>query len=55
VRRGRARTIEVGMGADDGIHTEIVSGLNPDDEVVMEVIRGAIADGLPVSVVSRNE
>jgi RND family efflux transporter MFP subunit len=51
VRGGKAHKAEVGIGADDGIHTEIISGLNPDDDVVIKY-RGAIANGVPVAVAS---
>jgi HlyD family secretion protein len=52
VRGGKAHKVDVGIGADDGIHTEIVSGLNPDDDVVTKVIRGAISNGISVAVVN---
>ncbi|HWB10653.1 MAG TPA: efflux RND transporter periplasmic adaptor subunit [Pirellulales bacterium] len=52
VRGGKAHKVEVTTGADDGIHTEIISGLNPEDDVVVKVIRGAISNGIAVAVVS---
>lgn len=49
VRSGKAHKIEVRLGADDGLNTEILSGLNPDDEVAVHP-RGAIGNGVPVTV-----
>jgi RND family efflux transporter MFP subunit len=51
IRGGKAHKIEVGIGADNGIETEIVSGLKPDDEVVVHVLKGSIANGAAVAVV----
>ncbi|MGH7140878.1 MAG: efflux RND transporter periplasmic adaptor subunit [Pirellulales bacterium] len=52
IRGGKAHKIEVGIGADNGIQTEIVSGLKADDEVVVRVLKGSIANGVAVAVVS---
>lgn len=52
IRGGKAHKIEVGIGADNGIETEIVSGLRPDDEVVVHVLKGSIANGVAVAVVN---
>jgi HlyD family secretion protein len=51
VRDAKAHKVEVRLGADDGVHTEIVSGLNPNDDVVVHS-RGAIANGIPVAVIN---
>ena len=51
VRGGKAHKVAVTIGADDGLHTEIVSGLKPDDDVVVHY-RGAIADGIAVAVMN---
>jgi len=51
VRGGKAHRVEVRIGADDGINTEIVAGLNPDDDVAVHP-KGSIANGVPVTVVN---
>jgi HlyD family secretion protein len=49
VRGGKAHKVEVTIGADNGLNTEIVSGINQDDEVVVHY-KGAIANGVPVAI-----
>jgi RND family efflux transporter MFP subunit len=51
VRGGKAEKIEVRLGADDGLNTEILSGLNPSDDVVVHP-PGTIANGIPVVVIN---
>ncbi len=45
-RGGIAKKLKVRIGADDGIRTEVLSGLEPDDEVILT--RGSVADGVKV-------
>ena len=45
-RGGIAKKLKVRIGADDGIRTEVLSGLQPDDEVILT--RGSVADGVKV-------
>jgi HlyD family secretion protein len=52
VREGRARLVPIEMGQDNGLRMEVLSGLNPRDEVVISHT-GAIGDGTPVTVISR--
>lgn len=52
IRQGKAHKIEVVIGADNGIETEIVSGLRADDEVVVHTLKGALANGVAVAVVN---
>ncbi len=47
---GKARSVNVGVGMDDGVRTEIVSGLKPDAEVIERHGPG-LAEGVPVRVV----
>ena len=49
VRDGKARQVPVTVGADDAIRVEILSGLSPDDEVILT--KGAVSDGTPVAPV----
>jgi len=46
VKDGVARKTRVDIGADDGLRIEILSGLEPEEQVVLDV--GAVADGTPV-------
>jgi HlyD family secretion protein len=46
LRDGHARRTEVLTGADNGVVVEIVSGLKPDDQVILP--SGSVADGTPV-------
>ena len=47
VRDGRIRSVDVTVGDDDGTTTEVLSGLAPDDPVVLNP-RGVTEDGTPV-------
>lgn len=47
VREGKARKVNVRVGSDNGVETEILNGLKTDDRVVTSY-NGAIADGTPV-------
>lgn len=49
VRDGKAQLIPVRLGVDNGLRVEVVSGLKPDDEVVLRY-SGSIGDGVPVQV-----
>jgi RND family efflux transporter MFP subunit len=50
VRDNRAHRVAVRVGLDDGIRAEVVSGLRPDDAVVVQHAPG-LADGVAVRVV----
>lgn len=51
VRDGKARLVEVGVGLEDGVRAEVLSGLTPQDQVVHTRSPG-LADGSPVRIVS---
>ncbi|HVX13774.1 MAG TPA: efflux RND transporter periplasmic adaptor subunit [Pirellulales bacterium] len=51
VRGGKAQKVEVVIGSDNGVETEITSGLKADDDVVI-VHRGSIANGVSVAIVN---
>ena len=51
VRGGKAYKAEVGLGADNGVDVEVVSGLKADDEVVVRP-RGSLTNGVPVAVLN---
>ncbi len=53
VRDNIARKIKVRIGSDDGIRTEILSGLRPNDLVISS--RAGISDGMQVSVIEQTE
>jgi RND family efflux transporter MFP subunit len=46
-RDGHARAAKVRIGADDGVHVEVVSGLSADDEVIIP--NGAVSDGTAIN------
>jgi HlyD family secretion protein len=50
VRDGKAVLTKVKVGADDGVRVEILSGLKPEDEVIIPT--GSVADGTPVAPTS---
>jgi HlyD family secretion protein len=50
VKDGKAKKTQVSVGADDGIRVEILSGITPDDEVIVNT--GSVSDGVPVRVAS---
>ena len=47
IRGDQARKVEVQVGNDNGLETEILSGLKPDDEVITSD-NGSLAEGTPV-------
>jgi RND family efflux transporter MFP subunit len=49
IRDGKTRLVPIAMGQDNGLRMEVLSGLNPNDEVVVSHT-GAIGDGTPVTV-----
>lgn len=51
VRGGKAHKQSVQVGTDNGISAEILTGLKPDDEVVVDS-RTALNDGAPVAIAS---
>lgn len=52
VRDNVAKKIKVHVGTDDGIRTEVLSGLRLDDQVI--VSRAGISDGMKVSVIQQS-
>jgi HlyD family secretion protein len=46
IKDGKAKKTQVEVGADDGLRVEILSGLDPKDEVIMNT--GSVTDGIPV-------
>jgi RND family efflux transporter MFP subunit len=51
IRDGRVHQTEVKTGTDNGLRIEILSGLNPEDNVVVNP--GQVADGEPAEPVAR--
>lgn len=49
LKAGRAHRVEIQVGADNGIRVEIVAGLRPSDEVIVD--NASLAEGTPVIVV----
>lgn len=49
VRNGTTRLVPITMGQDNGLRMEVLSGLSPNDDVVVSHT-GAIGDGTPVTV-----
>ena len=48
LRDGKAKQVPITIGADDGLKVEVISGLSPDDQVI--VSKGGVTDGSPVAV-----
>ncbi|MHC5541389.1 efflux RND transporter periplasmic adaptor subunit, partial [Singulisphaera rosea] len=46
IKEGRAKKTQIVIGADDGLKIEVLSGLSPNDEVIVDT--GSVADGAPV-------
>jgi len=46
IKDGKAKKTKVTLGADDGLRVEILSGITPEDEVIVNT--GSVADGVPV-------
>ena len=46
IKDGKAKKTQVEVGADDGIRVEILSGITPQDEVIMNT--GSVSEGTPV-------
>jgi HlyD family secretion protein len=53
IKDGKAKKTQVAIGADDGIRVEILSGLTPEDEVIVST--GSVTDGTPVQSVRQTE
>lgn len=51
IRGGKAHKLEVSIGTDNGVETEIVSGLKADDDVVVHY-KGSISNGVAVAIVN---
>jgi len=47
VRDGKARKVDVQVGNDNGVETEILGGLTPEDQVITSY-NGSLEDGSPV-------
>jgi len=47
VRGGKAHKVDVHVGNDNGVETEVLSGLKPEDQVITSY-NGSLADGTPV-------
>lgn len=52
IRGGKAHKLEVAIGADNGVETEIVSGVKADDDVVIHTFKGSISNGVAVAIVN---
>ena len=46
IKDGKAKKTRVAVGADDGIRVEILSGITPEDEVIVST--GSVTEGAPV-------
>ena len=53
VKDGKAKKTQVEVGADDGIRVEILSGITPQDEVIMNT--GSVSEGTPVRIRREDE
>jgi HlyD family secretion protein len=53
IKDGKAKKTSVTVGADDGIRVEILSGIKPDDDVIVNT--GSVSDGVPVRAIARAE
>jgi multidrug efflux pump subunit AcrA (membrane-fusion protein) len=51
IKDGKAKKTQVAVGADDGIRVEILSGITPEDEVIVNT--GSVTDGAPVRRVEK--
>ena len=51
IKDGKAKKTKVTVGADDGIRVEILAGITPEDDVIVNV--GSVSDGVPVRASSR--
>jgi multidrug efflux pump subunit AcrA (membrane-fusion protein) len=51
VKDGKAKMARVEVGADDGLRVEILSGLDPKDEVILNT--SSVTEGTPVKPVRR--
>lgn len=47
IRDGKAKKVQVTIGANDGIRVEILSGISPKDDVILHP--GAVTEGTPVT------
>jgi HlyD family secretion protein len=46
IKDGKAKKTRVEIGTDDGIRVEILSGVSPDEDVILST--GSVSDGVPV-------
>jgi HlyD family secretion protein len=46
IKDGKAKKTKVTVGADDGIRVEILAGITPEDDVIVNT--GSVSDGVPV-------
>jgi RND family efflux transporter MFP subunit len=49
IKDGKAHKVRVETGADDGLRVEVLSGLDPKDEVIVDT--GSVTEGAPVRAV----
>jgi HlyD family secretion protein len=52
VKDGKAKKAQVKVGADDGLQVEVISGISPTDEVILNA--GSVTDGTPVQIAHRS-
>lgn len=53
IKDGKAKKQPIQIGADDGIRVEVLSGLEPDDQVIASP--GSVSDGLPVAALESEQ
>jgi HlyD family secretion protein len=46
VKNGKAKKTQITVGADDGIRVEVLSGISPQDEVILNP--SSLTEGTPV-------
>ncbi|ODT98598.1 MAG: hypothetical protein ABS79_05615 [Planctomycetes bacterium SCN 63-9] len=49
IHEGKAKKRRIAVGVDDGLHVEVLSGLSPTDDVIVNT--GSIIDGSPVRAI----
>lgn len=54
VRNGKAHKVSIEVGDDNGLETEVISGLQADD-VVVRSLRGDLAEGVAVRVIESKQ
>ena len=46
IKDGKAKKVRVAIGADDGLRVEVLSGISPEDDVILDT--GRVTEGAPV-------